>query len=334
MNEQQVRDQVGSALRSVRPLVTMSREGLVITALEWGVARDAAYETASVAAGAGDLELREQGAGTVPAIEALTKARPVVLFAGDTVVGGRQNRIINVSVWLPAATVTAIPVSCLELGRWNQGSRFQADRKVDYSLRAMMSDQMAEVAAMEVADAGGPGAGAPRRRSHAADQGRVWGEIAAREQRFGARSQTAALHDLYAHEAADVSDVGRAFPCPVGAAGVAIGIGGRLVAVELFDATATLAEQWPRLVEAAASAYADHRRAVAAGVTAPSQHRYPDEGALGRMLGRALAAAAGAIVGPSFGEGFDVRLAGHKVRGGALVVGDHPVHLELFRVAE
>ena len=109
---------------------------------------------------------------------------------------------------------------------------------------------------------------------------------------------------------------------PGGATGVAVGIGGQLVAVELFDAASTLAEQWPRLVEGAASAYADHRRAVAAGIVPRETHRYPDEGALGRMLGRAVAATNGAIVGPSVGEGFDVRLAGRKIRGGALVVGD------------
>jgi hypothetical protein len=169
MNEQLARTAVGDALRSIRPLVTMSRDGLVITALEWDAARDATYETASVAAQAGDLELREQGAGTVPAIEAATKTKPVVIFAGDTVVGGKQNRIINVTVWLPAAAVTVIPVSCLELGRWNQGSRFQADRKVDYALRAMMSEQLADVAAIEVGATpallrGGPGSRLERDR--------------------------------------------------------------------------------------------------------------------------------------------------------------------------
>ena len=50
------------------------------------------------------------------------------------------------------------------------------------------------------------------------------------------------------------------------------------------------------------------------------------------MLARAAGASAAAVVGPSVGEGFDVRLAGTRVRGGALVVGDHVVHVELFRV--
>jgi len=332
MDERQVREQVREALGTIRPLVTMSREGLVITALEWGAARRAAYETATAAAAAGDLELREQGSGDVPTIEAVTKTKPVVIFAGDTVVGGKQNRIINVTVWLPAAAVTAIPVSCLEVGRWNTGYAFATSRKVDYLMRARISDQMADVAVAEARMASEAPGHAPPRRSYAADQGQVWQEIAAKEARFGARSQTAALHDLYEREAVDLEAFVRAFPCPAGASGIAVGIGGKLVALELFDAPSTLEEQWPRLVEGAASAYADHRRAVTAGIEPRPRHRYPDAGALARMLERTTAAVAGAVVGRSVGEGFDVRLTGTRVRGGALVVKDHPVHLELFRV--
>jgi hypothetical protein len=50
------------------------------------------------------------------------------------------------------------------------------------------------------------------------------------------------------------------------------------------------------------------------------------------MLARATTATDTAVVGPSVGEGSDVRLAGTRLRGGALVVEGHPVHLELFRV--
>jgi hypothetical protein len=309
----------------------MSREGLVMTALEWAAAHEADYQTATAAAAAGNLELHEQGSGTVPAIEAATKTAPVVIFAGDTVVGGKQNRIINVTVWLPAASVTPIPVSCLEHGRWNHGHQFAASRKVDYLLRAQMSGQLADIAAFEMAPDPRLADGGPRRRSYSADQSRVWSEISAKEARVGARSQTAALHDLYEREAADVAAMARAFPCPAGATGVAVGIGGRLVALELFDAASTLAEQWPRLVEGAASAWADHRRAVASGMVPPDTHHYPDPGAVGRMVARAVAAMPQAIVGPSVGEGLDLRIAGHKVRGGALVVDGRPVHVELFR---
>ena len=328
-----MRKELGEALGTVRPLVTMSRDGLVITALQWATPQAPAYETATAAARTGDLELREQAVGTVPAIEAVTKDKPVVIFAGDTVVGGKQNRIINVSVWLAAMKVTSIPVSCLELGRWNQGYGFSASRKVDYLLRAKMSAQMADVALAERdLAAAAPGDAHAARRSYAADQGAVWREIADKEERAHARSKTSALHDLYEREAVDLGAVVRAFPCPAGATGIAVGSGGKLVALELFDAASTLAEQWPRLVEGAASAYADHRRAVAAGIEPAPRHRYPDEGALRRLLDRASAACADAVVGASVGEGQDVRLRGEKVRGGALVVDGHPVHVELFRV--
>ncbi len=334
--ETQVRGQVKGSLATIRPLVTMSREGLVIGALEWGVAREPAYETATAAASKGDLELLESGGGIVGAIEAVTKAKPVVIFAGDTVVGGKQNRIINVTVWLAAMSRTQLPVSCLEAHRWDQGHRFATSRKTDYLLRAQMSAQLAEVAAMEAEPRDGPaGMREPmareRRRSYAAHQGAVWAEISEKEARFGARSPSAALHDLYAREAEDLATMVRAFPCPAGATGIAVAIGGKLVAVELFDAPSTLAEQWPRLVEGAASAWADHRRAVAAGAEPAPRHQHPDDGALGRMLARAGAGLDRAIVGPSVGEGFDLRLAGSRVRGGALVVGDDVVHLELFR---
>ena len=331
-DDTRVRGQVRDALGTIKPLVTMSRDGLVIGALEWGIGREAAYETATAAALVGDLELREQDGGTVPSIEAATKGKPVVIFAGDTVVGGKQNRIINVTVWLPASSVTQIPVSCLEAGRWNQGYRFETSRKSDYMLRAMMSAQISDVAVREQAWAMAGPEDAPLRRSYAADQGGVWTEIAAKEDRFGTHSPSSALHDLYARESVDIEAFVRAFPCPAGATGIAVGIGGRLVAVELFDAASTLAEQWPRLVEGAASAYADHRRAVEAGVAPKPRARHPDEGALGRMLARATAAVDTAVIGPSVGEGFDIRLAGRRLRGGALVVADHVVHAELFRI--
>ena len=335
--ETEARERVKGSLTTIRPLVTMSRDGLVIGALEWGVAREPAYETATAAGQNGDLELHESGGGIVAAIEAVTKAKPVVIFAGDTVVGGRQNRIINVSVWLPAKSKTQLPVSCLEHGRWQPGGYgFATSRKTDYLLRAQMSAQIADVANSEAAmdDApAGAHAGHARRRSYAADQGAVWSEIAWKEARFGARSPSAALHDLYAREADDIAAMVRAFPCPEGATGIAVAIGGKLIAVELFDAPSTLAEQWPRLIEGAASAWADHRRAVAAGTEPAPRHRHPDDGALGRMLARADAGLGRAVVGPSVGEGFDVRLTGSRVRGGALVVGDDVVHLELFRAA-
>jgi hypothetical protein len=312
---------------SIRPLVTMERDGLVLIALETAVPQAADYLAFEAAASTNAIDVHELADGSVGTVEAVTKQQAVVLFAGDTITGGKQNRIINITLWLAANTTTRIPVSCLEAHRWDSGSHFSSGRKVDYVLRARVNRS---VGAQARAEASMPDVSG--QRSFRSDQGGVWAEISAKESRAGSASPTAALHDLYARESDDLAAFSQAFPCPPGANGLAVGIGGKLVAVEVFDAPETLAAQWGRLVEGAASAHLDHRRAVGAGTVVPPNHRHPDPGALGRMIQRTSAALAGAVVSPSVGEGSDIRLAGVRVTGSALVRGDRVVHLELFRV--
>jgi hypothetical protein len=330
-------DALHRALAGVRPQVTMERDGLVLIALEPtaptqhepGVALPYLLFQQAVAGGA--VEVHEIGAGNVPSVAASTKDQPVVIFAGDTITGGKQNRVINISVWLPAGKVTELPVTCLEHGRWDPGlaARFGAGRKADYALRSMMSHQVGEQRRRFAESAA---TGAATTSAYAADQGEVWAEIGRRETRAGLHSPTAALHEVWAAEEQEARPLAGAFPCPAGAAGLAVGVGGRLIALELFDHSATLAASWARLVESAVSAHLDHKRAVAAGATLAAAHHYPDPGALGRLVGRAVAAVDGALYGPSVGEGVDLRLAGPKVAGSALVRDGQVVHVELFRV--
>jgi hypothetical protein len=332
------RDALRHAFGGFAPKVTMERDGLVLMALEPVAARapgasDALppYLVFEQAVAGGAVEVSEIGAGSVPSVAATTKNKPVVIFAGDTITGGKQNRFINISVWLSAGKVTQLPVTCLEHGRWDPGlaARFGAGRKADYALRSMVNLQVSEQRRRvhEFAASGVPAA-----RAFAADQGEVWAEIGRREARAGRRSGTSALHELWAAEEHDARPLTAAFPCPHGAIGLAVGVGGRLVALELFDHPATLAASWQRLVESAVSAHLDHRRAVAARMAPPDTHHYPDPGALGRMVGRAVAALDGASVSPSVGEGLDIRLSGPKVAGSALVRDGQVVHAELFRV--
>jgi len=333
---QAARDALRSALTGLRPQVTMERDGLVLIALEPTATIQGAPHAAppyllfEQAVAGGAVEVHEIGSGTVPSVAATTKEHPVVIFAGDTITGGKQNRVINISVWLPAGKVTELPVTCLEHGRWDPGlvARFGAGRKADYALRSMMSPQVGEQRRRSAAFAA---AGAPGAQSYAADQGEVWAEIGRREVRAGRHSGTAALHELWAADEQDARPLATAFPCPSGATGLAVGVGGRVVALELFDHPATLAASWARVVESAVSAHLDHKRAVAAGVVPADIHHYLDPGALGRMVGRAVAALDGALYGPSVGEGADLRLAGPKVAGSALVREGHVVHAELFR---
>lgn len=312
------RDALLVALNSIEPLVTMSRDGLVVIALGSTDSAPADYITlVDDQPAAFDFTELETG-GSVPTVQVKVGLKPLVVLAGETIVGGKQNRIINVSLWLAAQKTTPIPVSCLEHGRWDAGHRFAAGRQVDLDLRA----KVARMVAVNARSA------APR---FASDQGELWREIAVKEQLAARRSETAALHDLYAAEAGSVDEFVTAFPVPDRACGAAIGVGGKLIALDLFDSADTLRKQWPRLIASAASAKLDFDRRVAAGLLPKPQHTHPDPGALGRMLVRAKKATDDAVVNTSPGEGWDVRPETAKLHGAALVHADRVVHLSLFR---
>ena len=322
---------VGTLIDSVKPIVSMERDGLVVIALG-SSSVDAAgptYLTLAEATDAQVVDVHELGGGTVPEVEVETGADPVVIFGGDTIVGGKQNRIVNVTIWLTPSTSTHIPVTCLEAGRWDPGAqmRFTAGPKADLSMRRMLNTQVH--ASARVAPSFDE---APSARRYAADQGAVWDEVDRKHQRAESYSRTAALHDLYEQEASDVEGLERAFPYPEGATGAAIAIGGRLVALEVFDRPETARKQWGRVVEGAVRAHLDHRRMVAAGAVKPSRHRYPDRRALERMLGRVKRAQAEAFESPAVGEGTDVRFETERITGSALVRDEQVVHAEVHCV--
>ncbi len=319
-------------ISTVSPIVTMERDGLVVIAL--GATADAAspaYLTLAEAAQTDKLDVHELGGGTVPTVAVETKDQPVVIFGGDTIVGGKQNRIVNVTIWLAAMATTKIPVTCLEHGRWDAGTemRFASGPKADLGLRSMMNRQV-HARARAMAEVGAP---MPAEARYAADQGRVWDEVERKHERASTSSRTGALHDLYAREAVDMAGLLGAFPYPEDAVGAAIGIGGRLVALELYDAPATARKLWPRLVEGAVRAHLDHRRLVAVGGAPVPKHRYPDREALGRMLGRVKLAQVDALESPAVGEGMDVRFETDRITGAALIRDDTVVHAEVHRVA-
>ena len=203
---------------------------------------------------------------------------------------------------------------------------FRSGSKPDLCMRHMLNRQV-HASALQAATYEEP---APYR--YAADQAAVWAEVDRKQQRAASSSRTGALHDLYAREASDVEALERAFPYPDGTAGVAIGIGGRLVALEVFDRPATAHKLWSRVIEGAVRAHLDHRRLVATGAVKTPRHRYPDREALARMLGRVRQAQDEALESPAVGEGTDLRFETSRITGSALLRDDQVVHAEVHRV--
>ena len=147
--------------------------GLSVFPLIGGQFRAPAYLTGPEAFEAGLLEVNELDPPEVPKLAVTNLSDlPVLLVEGEMLVGGDQNRTMNVTVLCPPRTRTVVPVSCVEAGRWGARRTMSGKRKhAPGSLRA------AKTAYLESRsdDVGARGS----------DQGLVWEEV--RRQSAGAR---------------------------------------------------------------------------------------------------------------------------------------------------
>ncbi|HUP70670.1 MAG TPA: DUF6569 family protein [Acidimicrobiales bacterium] len=174
------------------------------------------YVAGPVAAAAGTLHVAERDGGPeVPELSVVNgEALPLLLLEGETLLGGWQNRMLNVSMILAAGATAVVPVSCVERGRWS-GARGGAERSPALAPMALRARKQRAVVAGVMAGANG----------RHADQGEVWRAVDEYTARYSVAAPTAALE--YVHQARQ-SDVELAMagtrPLP-GQRGVAVAVG-------------------------------------------------------------------------------------------------------------
>lgn len=229
---------------------------------------------------------------------------PVLLVEGEMLVGGDQNRTMNVTVLCPPASQLVVPVSCVEAGRW--GARRQmsgSSRLAPGSLRA------AKIANLEPRsdDTG----------SRRSDQSRVWDEVDRQAYSHSVESQTSALDDVqHEFESRMAAELDRIEPVD-GQIGVVCTFGDQVVGLDLFDRPETLTR---------------YLRAIVAGhaLDAPVEVASAD-GLRAIQLFLARVGAAPCERGRGVGLGHELLLGG-PVAGIGLSVDDHLVHLAAFPI--
>jgi hypothetical protein len=105
---------------------------------------------------------------------------------GEALLGAKQNRVLNVSIYVKAHDEVVIPVSCAEQGRWSYRRRnFEASKYHEF-----MSSRAAKMASV---------ASSLKRRtgSRRSDQGAVWDEMSAKRNYFQAAAPTCSMEDVY-----------------------------------------------------------------------------------------------------------------------------------------
>lgn len=263
------------------------------------------YHTLAQALAVGDVTVTEAAAANVPTLRLRNKgALPILIIDGEELAGGKQNRVLNLTLLVPADTDFTLPVSCIEAGRWRETRpTFAAGEAAYPSLRHMNVVQVSESLR-----AGGP---------PSPSQGAVWEEVASRHRAAGTHSATGAMRDAYAQRAGDLEQTEVTLRCPDdGPVGVVALVGGRAVCADLFDRAETLRAYWPRLVRSYTL------ESLGAAPLAPA----PDSAQ--NLLRRPLEASLKPR--PSAGLGVDVRIEGNAVVGAALVQAGAALHTALF----
>ena len=218
---------------------------------------------------------------------------PVLFVEGEEVRGGKQDRVLAVSVLAAGKSRTRLPVACVEPGRWDLESReFTSGSCSPPSLRHVLKDE--------------------------ADyrQYRLWTTMRRQLRRVGIVSPTGNMSDGMdvLREAAE--GLRRGLPYAEGALGIAVALGGRLVGIDLFDKAATMANLWDRLVQGIAlDAMADSNRQASKSDVAVKLY------ALRNMQWRQ--------VEPVVGLGEAYRAQDDDILATALVAGDELVHLSV-----
>ena len=278
------------------------------------VEREPFYLTLDEAIGQAWTEITEVSEqGSVPELRVINRgAKPVFILDGEELLGAKQNRIVNLSILVPAASKIVIPVSCVEAGRWRSKSRaFSAAPRAQYA--AGRAARMAAVTlSMQV-------------NKYSGNQADVWADISAKAERMGAHSPTSAMEEIFSvHQEFTERCVEELRPVER-QCGALFMIEGVIVGFDLFDTAVTLRRLLPKLVRSVAVDALDRSGESRRKVQPELAQRIADH--FMEQVAAAPVHAAKAI-----GDGEDIRIVHPDLAGGALVAKDGAVHVSAFAV--
>ena len=283
-------------------------EGLTVIPLFGETAPEAGYLTldeALMLRQARIVEVSEEGEVPTLLFDNMGE-RKVLLIDGDELVGATQNRIINLTILVPAHTKMEIPVSCVEAGRWSRKSdEFSSPGRAMFS-RARAANSACVSRRMK------------RSGERASDQSEVWDNVSECMSAMDIPSATESMSDIYESNEQRLGRYKEAFTTRDGQVGALFAINGEIQGMEVFDSGTTFEHYFARLVSSyALSSLADCSETLRTGTLEVDS-----------FLERVKAARAERF--EALGEGEDLRLSGDAIAGGALQTEEHIVHMAAF----
>ena len=159
----------------------------------------------------------------------------ILLLDGEELIGAKQNRILNTTVFLEINITQKIPVSCVESGRWRHVSeKFTSGSYAPPVMRAHKSQVVSE----SLEECG----------QAVSNQSQVWADVECHVSYCRAESPTRAMRDAIDHQSESLNSFVQALPYPQGTRGVMAAVSGHFVAMDVLDQPKTLEQIWNRLV--------------------------------------------------------------------------------------
>jgi hypothetical protein len=211
----------------------VEHRGIVIAPLFPRTDPRAEYLTLEQAVPLGFHVTELDAAGSVPELLATNPLdKNVLLYDGEELLGAKQNRILNVTVLVAAASETRIPVSCVEEGRWStRSAHFAPSAQTAYpELRRRKAVQLSA---------------APLERGLA--QHAVWQEVASKADRLGVQSPTRAQADIYTRHEDGLGALRTSFPLAAGQSGALFALGD-LLCLDFVSRPDAFAQLYPKLL--------------------------------------------------------------------------------------
>jgi len=246
--------------------------------------------------------------GRVPELLFANRAgQAVLLIDGEELVGAKQNRVLNLSILVPAKSELVIPVSCVEHGRWAHRRRgFEVS--ADFAFSNLREKKVAAVSRSmrSVGD----------RR---ADQSEVWDEISQLRSEFRAVAPTEAMSDVYESRRRQIEDYVEGIPRQDSQVGALFAINDRIAGLDLFGYAETYGAMAEKLVRSYAVDAIRRGRRVAKVASAEAADAFLEQARNSKTQRY-----------DAIGEGEDIRIEEPGLLGGGLHARERLLHLCVF----
>ncbi len=167
---------------------------------------------------------------------------PILIIEGQELLGAKQNRIINVSILVPAHISMVIPVSCCERSRWG----FRSNREFSLSDRMTFSkarrNKMRSVnerwESGDTADS---------------DQQEVWQDMDVKFAKMNVNSSTDSMGDFYDTYSERINQYVKSFASENDDKGIIAAINGKIVSMEFFDRNTSFKDNLSKIIRGLAA---------------------------------------------------------------------------------